>query len=149
MNVPPKSRIITSCLILVLIACIFTSLILAAGLGISLYSNMLRPATPTRAPTLTFTPRPTFTPGPTLEPRTTEQPKNPQDPAATPAPQSNTDAEMAILQSLASQAESTRLLTALTAVPVTFANTEQLRQRVLEDFLGDYSPEDARQDVLV
>lgn len=149
MNVPPKSRIITSCLILVLIACVCTSLILVSGLGISIYQNMLGPATPTRAPTRTFTPRPTFTPGPTLEPRTTEQPKNPPDPAATPAPQSNTDADMAILQSLASQAESTRLLTAVTAVPVTFANTDQLRQRVLDDFLGDYSPDDARQDALM
>jgi len=127
-----------SCGVLALAACLCLSLLAVSGVGVGTWEAM-RPtstATPTRIP---ITPRPSPTPDPS-QPISTPFPT--PSGAALPA---ETIRQMAEIEQ---QVAEIRGLQPIYPVPRYLLTRDQLRQRVLDDFLKDYTPEDARDEAL-
>lgn len=116
-------NILLTCGVLLLMVCICTSLIALTGLGISFITP--QETSIAIATDKLPTPLPTLASPVELNPSIAQQ--------------------MDLIQS---QVISIRGLEPSFAVPRTLLTTEQLRENVMNDFLGDYTPEEARQDAL-
>ncbi|MCJ7695127.1 MAG: hypothetical protein MUO40_06835 [Anaerolineaceae bacterium] len=117
-------NILITCGILMLVVILCAGFILAASAGIFIISQR-QSLTPTATEIL---------------------------PTPLPPTSSETDIDPAIanqMDLIQSQVISLRGLEPSMAIPRTLLSSDQLRQNVLDDFLNDYSPEDAEQDALV
>lgn len=117
-------NILITCGVLMLVVILCAGLIIAASIGIFLISQRQ-----------------------TIEPTTTEVLPTPIPPTGD---ESDLDPAIASQMDLIqSQVIALRGLEPSMAIPRTLLSSEELRQNVLDDFLSDYSPEDAKQDALV
>ncbi len=123
MNKDTRNILITVSIIL-LVACVCIGVVAAVGTGFF----MLKPQTPV-VPTATVT---LPTPVPTLTFKSGLSP--------------DVAAQMDLIQS---QVISLRKLEPVSAVPRTLLSTEQLRENVINDFLSEYTSEDAAKDARV
>ena len=146
-----QTWIIAGILALVVGACLCGLVIIilgGTGWAISQFAFVAPTDTPIPTPTQTATPLPTATTKATTSIPVTETPA----PAETTdlGPEIELDPEIeAQMDEIENQVMEMRGLRSTSPVPRTLLTTEELRQRVLDDFLADYSEEEARDDVRV
>ena len=152
----PVKKIIVSCVVISCVVCVCLALI-GIGWGSSIALEPLFPQrrslTPTRRmPTRTTTPtKPsTATPISQLNPTSTQPSEgNPADtPTSQPTEPSLPEEIANQMDEIQNQVSALRGLQAQKSIPRNLITTDQLRQYVIEDFLKDYSAEEARQDTL-
>jgi hypothetical protein len=145
-------RIWITCIVLVLIACLCVGILLASGVGVYLFSQPLSseatPVVVVITPKITPTP---LVPNQVTPISTVTQTIN-DSVTASPTPLSNPTSDLEILNEMdqiQSQVESYRGLSSNIQVDRSLLTSEQLKEKVVTDFLGDYTQEDARIDVAI
>ena len=138
-----NKRIGITCLVILVSACLLIGIIAASGAGIYLWDKNNPQQTITAAPTLTRPPNATSCPAdsclaPTIGATTVVVPT----------------AELPLqitrsMDQIQKDVIEIRGLQPLTDIPRALLTPEQLRQKVIDDFLSEYTPEDARQDAIV
>jgi hypothetical protein len=146
-----QTWIIAGILALVVGACLCgLVIVILGGAGWAISEFALTAPTDTPLPTDTALPTSTWTVMP-LPPTTTEAtPSITITETPTPIETSGLDPEiLAQMDEIEAQVMEMRGLRSTAPVPRTLLSNEELRQRVLDDFLADYSEEEARDDVRV
>ena len=145
-------RVLISCAIISIAIVLCIGLIGLAGIGIfTLYPPTVSEQTLTAEPADTRTDRPeSQLEEPSPPPTDTGSGAPGQTPTLEPAPESSLPAEIITqMDAIQAQVSDLRGLQALESVDRYLLSPEQLRERVMNDFMEDYSAEDARDDALV
>jgi hypothetical protein len=127
-------NILLSCAVIVLVTCVCLGLILAAGVGLTIWRPIdFRPEQETTPPPSTIHEEPVATLTPEVDLPEEELPEDIAD----------------IVTEIEAQVSQIRGLTLQMPVPRSLISPEALEDIVVNEFFADYSDEDARQDVLV
>jgi hypothetical protein len=148
-----STRIIISCLIILLVSCFCITALGAGGLAVYYLSPQTRTNNPPEIPPTPVVreERVPATPAPSpAAPRQTSQPPSATaSPAPPPAAQSAIPADIAAqMDEIENQVVEIRGLAAKEDVDRYLMTPEELRQHVIDEFFVDYTPEDARDDVI-
>jgi hypothetical protein len=152
---PRNKRILISCAVIFVAVILCIGVIFAAGLAIfavRTQSPVITQGAPPREQLVT--PAPVITPSPEqdvpLPPTPTPQEQATQPENATPVPaEPNIPAEIAAqMDEIEGQVIDLRGLDRLDSVTRAVMSPEELRQRVMEDFFEDYTPEEAQDDAI-
>jgi hypothetical protein len=134
------NRIVITCLIILVCACLLIGIIVIAGVGVYTWDKNNPRATITSAPTASIHPELTSCPpdsclAPTL---VTAQPTSdlPKDISR-------------IMDGIQEEVIEIRGLTPTTYIPRALLSPDQLRLNVIEDFLAEYTPDDAQNDAIL
>ncbi len=140
-------RFLLTCGVFVLVACVCVSLLAIGGGALALFTADRAPVMSAVAATATGVfPTATEPSGVTATAMPTSEPAGTAAPTEVPALSPDVLAQMDRIEQ---QVEELRGLSALQPVTRTILTREELQQRVHEDFLQDYTPEESRQDTLV
>jgi hypothetical protein len=137
-----NKRIGITCLVILVSACLLIGIIAASGVGVYLWDKNNPQQTITTAPTLANLPHATSCPPdsclvPTI------------DTTIAVVPTVELPRQIArSMDQIQKEVIDIRGLQPKTDIPRALLTPDQLRQNVLDDFLSDYTPEDARQDVI-
>jgi hypothetical protein len=127
-------NLLLSCAVIVLVTCVCLGLILAAGVGLTIWRPIdFRPEQETTPPPSTIHEEPVATLTPEVDLPEEELPEDIAD----------------IVTEIEAQVSQIRGLTLQMPVPRSLISPEALEDIVVNEFFADYSDEDARQDVLV
>jgi hypothetical protein len=127
-------NLLLSCAVIVLVTCVCLGLILAAGVGLTIWRPIdFRPEQETTPPPSTTHEEPVATLTPEVDLPEEELPEDIAD----------------IVTEIEAQVSQIRGLTLQMPVPRSLISPEALEDIVVNEFFADYSDEDARQDVLV
>jgi len=151
----PSNRLLISLAILLVIACLCAGALSLGGIGYGIFSSIRTAATTAIAPTAAqpisqVTSLPSVTSSPTSSVPTLTPTACPDGicPTLTPTVALPPGVEDQLLQ-IQSQVETIRGLKAKTQVSLTLLTQDQLRERVINDFLADYTAKDAQKDEFV
>jgi len=137
-----NKRIGITCLVILVSACLLIGIIAASGVGVYLWDKNNPQQTITTAPTLANLPHATSCPPdsclvPTI------------DTTIAVVPTVELPRQIArSMDQIQKEVIKIRGLQPKTDIPRALLSPDQLRQNVIDDFLSDYTPEDARQDVI-
>jgi hypothetical protein len=134
------NRIVITCLIILVSACLLIGILAIAGVGVFTWEKNNPQATITSAPTVTIQP---------------EQTSCPPDSCLVPTPGASLPTSVLpkaitrIMDDIQKEVIEIRGLNPITDIPRALLSPDQLRRNVVEDFLADYTSEDARYDVIL
>jgi hypothetical protein len=134
------NRIVITCLIILVCACLLIGILAMAGVGIYTWDKNNPQATITSAAINTLHPETTDCPATSCLAPT---PGAPIPTAELP------DSITEVMDNIQSQVIKIRGLSPTTDIPRALLSPDQLRQNVIEDFLAEYTPEDARNDAIL
>lgn len=138
-----NKRIAITCLVILVVACLLIGIIAISGVGVYLWDKNNPQQTITAAPTIAIQPNATSCPtdsclAPTI------------DTTAAAAPTAELPKQVArAMDQIQEEVIDIRGLLPKTTIPRDLLTPEQLRQNVIDDFLSDYTPEDADQDMII
>ncbi len=134
------NRILITCLIILVCACLLTGIIAIAGVALYKWEENNPQATITSAPTALSYPQSTDCPPDSCLVPT----------SATAEPTSELPKDIArIMDGIQEEVIGIRGLNPTTDIPRALLSPDQLRRNVIEDFLAEYTPEDARNDAIL
>ncbi len=134
------NRIVITCLIILVCACLLIGIIAIAGVVVYTWDKNNPQATITSAPTALSYPESTGCPPDSCLVPT----------SATAEPTSELPKDIArIMDGIQEEVIEIRGLNPTTDIPRALLSPDQLRRNVIEDFLAEYTPEDARNDAIL
>jgi hypothetical protein len=147
-----NKRIVITCLIILVCACLLLTIIVAAGTGIYYWDKSTPLLTITSAPTVEIHPKTTSSPvdrdlTPTIDVTPAVAP--PMDPTLSTWPTTELpDAITIVMDQIQDEVVEIRGLNPNADIPRALLAPDELRQNVINDFLADYTPKAAKQDAI-